>query len=53
MTTETKSNLTPLPTTGVIATGYEDDEIRQVGDNIAALTEKDAKELGEYLKGVI
>ena len=34
-----------------VATGFEDDDIRDLGDRIAKLTLREAKELQQYLRG--
>lgn len=39
----------PKPPTK-IALGFEDDEIRELGGKIAALSQEKARELNEYLK---
>ena len=39
------------PNPPAVATGYEDDYIRELGDKIAALSPEKARELKEYLDG--
>jgi hypothetical protein len=39
----------PMPPSK-IALGFEDDEIRELGDRIAALSPVEARELSEYLR---
>lgn len=48
---ETQSQGTPPPSSGTtVATGFPDDDIKALGDQIAGLTLKEAVGLGGYLK---
>lgn len=50
--TKTQEVLTPPPKNPVVATGF-DDEIRDLGDRIAALKPAEADQLNLYLKPLV
>lgn len=47
---ETKSDRQPPSNGSVVATGFWDDEIKEIGDKIVSLDVCQAKELFEYLE---
>ena len=52
METPTQTIQAPPPKVPAVATTFEDDYIRIIGDRIAILTPQEAEELNEYLKHI-